>query len=85
MGALGRHDTASGGRMSQPSWHNADDAARESPRCPYCGSEATEPLALFGQQLLTVQVYCQQCHTPFEFVKDDAILQVFEARKGNES
>lgn len=54
-------------------------------RCPYCGSEATEPLALFGMQLLTVQMYCQRCHTPFEFVKDDAILQVFEARKGDQS
>lgn len=51
--------------------------------CPYCGAEETEPLALFGQQLLTVQMYCQRCHTPFEFVKDDAILDVFQARNGD--
>ena len=66
----------------------ADDDARETRepvRCPYCGATATEPLALFGQQLLTVQMYCQGCHTPFEYVKDDAILRVFEARKGDQS
>lgn len=54
-------------------------------RCPYCGAEETEPLALFGKQLLTTQMYCQRCHTPFEYVKDDAILRVFEARKGDQS
>ncbi|HEY8325983.1 MAG TPA: hypothetical protein VIG77_15900 [Ktedonobacterales bacterium] len=48
--------------------------------CPYCGAEEIEPLALFGQQLLTVQMYCQRCHTPFEYVKDDAILEVFQTR-----
>ena len=48
--------------------------------CPYCGAEETEPLSLFGAQLLTVQMYCQRCHTPFEFVKDDAILNVFQTR-----
>ena len=47
--------------------------------CPYCGSDDIEPLALFGQQLLTVQLYCRGCHTPFEYVKDEAILDVFSA------
>jgi ring-1,2-phenylacetyl-CoA epoxidase subunit PaaD len=42
--------------------------------CPYCGSTHTELFSLFGQQLLTVQFYCQTCHTPFEHVKDDALL-----------
>ncbi len=28
-------------------------------------------MALFGQQLLTVQYYCKSCHTPFEHIKDD--------------
>jgi uncharacterized metal-binding protein YceD (DUF177 family) len=61
------------------------DGPRAHVACPYCGSEATEPLALFGQQLLTVQMYCQRCHTPFEYVKDDAILEVFEAREARET
>ncbi len=64
--------------MTQPP--NVSGAAREHAPCPYCGSPETEPLALFGQQLLTVQMYCQGCHTPFEYVKDDAILDVFSAR-----
>lgn len=55
-----------------------------TPRCPYCGATTVEPLALFGAQLLTVQMYCQACHTPFEYVKDDAVLEAFEARKGNQ-
>ncbi len=68
--------------------HDAPGDTADRARCPYCGSAATEPLALFGQQLLTAQMYCQRCHTPFEYVKDDAILEVFEAqqaRKGDQS
>jgi DNA-directed RNA polymerase subunit RPC12/RpoP len=42
--------------------------------CPYCGSPDTELFSLFGQQLLTVQYYCNACHTPFECIKDDDIL-----------
>lgn len=42
--------------------------------CPYCGSEDTEFFSLFGQQLLTVQYYCNACRTPFERVKGDDIL-----------
>ncbi|HEX8730439.1 MAG TPA: hypothetical protein VF725_00155 [Ktedonobacterales bacterium] len=60
------------------------EAPHTAPRCPYCGATTTEPLALFGKQLLTVQMYCLACHTPFEYVKDDAILETFEARKGNQ-
>ena len=50
--------------------------------CPYCRSTDTEFLSLFGQQLLTVQLYCKKCHTPFECVKDDDILNAYDvARK----
>ena len=49
-------------------------ADTEAVICPYCGSNTTELFSLFGQQLLTVQFYCQTCHTPFEHIKDDAIL-----------
>ncbi|HEY7415810.1 MAG TPA: hypothetical protein VH593_11505 [Ktedonobacteraceae bacterium] len=42
--------------------------------CPYCASTDTEVYALFGQQLLTMQYYCKNCHTPFEYVKDDDSL-----------
>ena len=50
--------------------------------CPYCRSTDTEFMSLFGQQLLTLQVYCNACHTPFECVKDDDILAAYdEAQK----
>ena len=42
--------------------------------CPFCESEDTEMFSLFGQQLLTVQYYCNHCLTPFERVKDRDIL-----------
>ena len=34
-------------------------------------STDTEFFSLFGQQLLTEQYYCNTCHTPFEYIKDD--------------
>jgi hypothetical protein len=51
--------------------------------CPFCRSTDTEFFSLFGQQLLTVQFYCNACHTPFECVKDDDILDAYayQARK----
>jgi formate dehydrogenase maturation protein FdhE len=49
--------------------------------CPFCGSTAVEPLSLFGQQLLTVQYYCNGCRTPFEAVKSAASLSEFEGRR----
>lgn len=41
--------------------------------CPFCGSSKTTLFSLFGQQLLTVQYYCETCHTPFEYIKDDTL------------
>lgn len=49
--------------------------------CPYCGSQNTEFFSAFGQQLLTVQYYCNDCHTPFERIKDDDVLADYAARK----
>jgi hypothetical protein len=55
--------------------------ANEQVACPFCRSTDTELISLFGQQLLTVQYYCNACHTPFECVKDDDILDDYAARK----
>jgi hypothetical protein len=50
--------------------------------CPFCRSTDTDFLSLSGQQLLTVQCYCNGCHTPFECVKDDDMLDAYDlARK----
>jgi hypothetical protein len=43
-------------------------AQDDTPRCPFCGSQDTELLSLFGSQLLTEQRYCRACHTPFEAI-----------------
>ena len=55
--------------------------AKDAVICPYCGSTETELFSLFGQQLLTVQYYCNSCRTPFEYIKDDAVLHDYAARK----
>jgi DNA-directed RNA polymerase subunit RPC12/RpoP len=61
--------------------NTGEPEARADILCPYCGSKNTEIFSLFGQQLLTVQYYCNTCHTPFERIKDDAVLQDYAARK----
>jgi DNA-directed RNA polymerase subunit RPC12/RpoP len=55
--------------------------AKAAVACPYCGSTNTELFSLFGQQLLTVQYYCNSCHTPFEHIKDDDVPYDYVARK----
>ena len=49
--------------------------------CPFCRSTNTDFLSLFGQQLLTVQLYCNACHTPFECIKDEDILEAYDAAR----
>jgi transposase-like protein len=39
--------------------------------CPYCKSDHTECVALFGPKLLTSQYYCRACHSAFEVVRAD--------------
>ncbi len=46
-------------------------------RCPFCESSNVEPFSLFGQQLLTLQYYCNSCRTPFEKVRDERSLLDF--------
>jgi hypothetical protein len=39
--------------------------------CPFCGSDQTEPHALFGSLMLMEQHYCRACHSVFERIRDD--------------
>jgi hypothetical protein len=45
----------------------------------------TELLSVFVQQLLTVQLYYHVCHTPFECIKDDAILEEYALARRKET
>jgi hypothetical protein len=67
--------------------YNANESPGEPQAvlCPHCGSANTELLSLFGQQLLTVQFYCNHCHTPFECIKDDHIVEHYVTRRENTS
>ena len=38
--------------------------------CPFCGSQETEPHAMFGSLMLMEQRYCRACRTVFERVRD---------------
>ncbi len=42
----------------------------EKVACPFCKSENTECVALFGPKLLTSQYFCRDCHSAFEVVKE---------------
>ena len=68
-----------------PDRPEADTPRKVEVACPYCGSHDTEFCSLFGQQLLTVQYYCNACHTPFEHVKDDDLLDAYATRKENKA
>lgn len=67
--------------MNQGEYNNNGTEQQVVVLCPYCGSTNTEFFSLFGQQLLTVQYYCNDCRTPFERVKDDAVLDNYVTRK----
>jgi len=40
-----------------------------APECPFCGSDETELMSLFGSSPLTSQYYCRGCRSAFEQVK----------------
>ncbi len=89
-GRPGPHTTRRGdprGRPDPPMGYNTErtgDSAAYTTKhiaCPYCQSTDTELYSLFGQQLLTAQYYCNACHTPFERIKDDDVLNDYAARK----
>jgi transposase-like protein len=40
-----------------------------APCCPFCGSDRTELLSLFGSTSLTSQYRCASCRSAFEYVK----------------
>ena len=45
------------------------DNQTEKVPCPFCKSDQTECIALFGPKLLTSQYFCHACHTAFEVVR----------------
>lgn len=47
----------------------ARDEDETGPACPFCGSDRTELLSLFGSTSLTSQYRCAACRSAFEYVK----------------
>ena len=58
---------ADDGRRARP----ADDPVPGPAACPFCGSEDSELVSLFGSQLLVSQLRCRACRSYFEAVRDD--------------
>jgi transposase-like protein len=44
-------------------------SAPQAPGCPFCESDDTELMSLFGSSPLTSQYYCRGCRSAFEQVK----------------
>ena len=49
----------------------AEEGAREPATCPFCASEDTELVSLFGSQLLVSQLRCRTCRSYFEAIRGD--------------
>jgi hypothetical protein len=45
--------------------------AGDEVRCPFCDAADTEPLGLFGSQLMLGQWRCRACRSYFEALRDD--------------
>ncbi len=56
----------------KPSSDRRDAPPAEGVCCPFCQSSETELVALFGSQLSTVQYFCRACHSPFQYIKQEA-------------
>jgi len=44
-------------------------ALPDTATCPFCGSDDSKPLAVFGSLLMTSQYHCNSCNTTFEWVR----------------
>ena len=49
----------------------AKHAGHEPVSCPFCASEDTEIVSLFGSQHLVSQLRCRSCRSYFEALRDD--------------
>ena len=41
-----------------------------TPACPFCGSDDTKQIALWGGQMITSQARCESCHSYFEVIRE---------------
>ncbi len=65
-----RKDASPGGDTQAGAGGAAAGQADDHPlACPFCGSEDTELMSLFGSSALTSQYYCRSCRTAFEQIK----------------
>ncbi|MBI5029602.1 MAG: hypothetical protein HZB51_03685 [Chloroflexi bacterium] len=63
---------------------NADERRQKTKNqvaCPFCDSIDVEMIALFGQQMMTSQYYCHNCHSVFEAVKWEATQEKSSGEK----
>jgi hypothetical protein len=68
-GPAGPGGAAGPGGSAEDAEPGAAGGAAAAARCPFCGSEQTEVVSLFGSTLLTSQCYCRRCRSVFEQVK----------------
>lgn len=61
--------------MTEPLTQPPDEQAERRVICPFCGSQETEPHAMFGSLMLTEQHYCRACHSIFERIRDEEPAQ----------
>lgn len=47
----------------------APTAPPTPPPCPFCGSDRTEVMSLFGSHASLTTCWCADCRSPFEFLR----------------
>ncbi len=57
-----RHESAS-------EQHQAADRQDAPPPCPFCESNRTEIMSLFGSHASLTTCWCADCRSPFEFLR----------------
>lgn len=55
---------------TQPPTPDEPAAAQgKPPPCPFCGSDRTEVMSLFGSHASLTTCWCAACRSPFEFLR----------------
>ena len=66
MGA-GREPSDPGRDPTDPGNDSPDPG--NAPPCPFCGSERTEMMSVFGSHASLSTCWCADCRSPFEFLR----------------
>ena len=60
---------AADGPANPSAGHDEPSPRPPVPPCPFCGSDRTEVMSLFGSHASLTTCWCAECRSPFEFLR----------------